>query len=53
MATTLKSPLISIITVSYNAISSIEKTILSVLNQKFDNYEYIIIWASGVWKGNT
>jgi len=36
-------PLISIITVSYNAIDVIEKTILSVINQTYPNIEYIII----------
>lgn len=36
-------PLISIITVSYNVVNTIEQTILSVINQGFDNYEYIII----------
>lgn len=36
-------PLISIITVSYNAISTIEKTIYSVLTQTYSNIEYIII----------
>lgn len=36
-------PLISIITVSYNAVMSIERTIQSVLNQTYKNYEYIII----------
>ncbi len=34
---------ISIITVTYNAISTIEQTMLSVLNQNYDNIEYIII----------
>lgn len=35
--------LISIITVVYNDVLNIEKTILSVLNQNFKNFEYIII----------
>ncbi len=37
------NPLISIITVTYNAESSIERTIESVLRQEFKNYEYIIV----------
>lgn len=37
------NPKISIITVSYNAVLSIESTILSVLNQSYSNIEYIII----------
>ncbi|WPQ64528.1 glycosyltransferase family 2 protein [Chitinophaga sancti] len=36
-------PLVSIITVVYNGIISLEKTILSVLGQSFQNIEYIII----------
>lgn len=40
---TITTPLFSIITVSYNALESIEQTILSVINQNFDDYEYIII----------
>lgn len=36
-------PLISIITVTYNAESAIEKTLNSVLSQTFKNYEYIIV----------
>jgi len=37
------NPLISIITVSFNSVKTIEKTILSVLNQTYKNTEYIII----------
>lgn len=34
---------ISIVTVCYNAVDTIEETILSVLSQSYDNIEYIII----------
>ena len=34
---------VSIITVSFNAVGAIEETILSVLGQKYENKEYIII----------
>ena len=38
-----RPPLITIITVSYNAVRTIENTILSVLNQVYLDIEYIII----------
>lgn len=34
---------VSIVTVSYNAVNIIEKTILSVLSQTFNDFEYIIV----------
>ncbi len=37
------NPLVSIITVSFNSVKTIEKTILSVLEQTYKNIEYIII----------
>ena len=39
----MKNPLITIITVVLNDQENIEKTILSVLNQNYKNFEYIII----------
>ena len=41
----------SIITISYNSEKTIERTILSVLNQTYKNYEYIIV--DGLSKDNT
>ena len=38
-----KKPLFSIITVVYNGDKFLEKTILSVVNQSYKNFEYIII----------
>lgn len=40
---TKENVLISIITVCYNSEKTIEKTIESILNQNFQNFEYIII----------
>lgn len=36
-------PLITVVTVCYNAVDELEKTMLSVLNQTYDNIEYIVI----------
>lgn len=38
-----ENPLITIVTVVFNGVSSVEKTISSVLNQSYPNIEYIII----------
>ena len=43
MYNTTQQPLISIITIVYNSKDDLEKTIQSVLNQKYKNIEYIII----------
>ena len=36
-------PKVSIITVTYNAVSFVEETILSVLGQDFHDYEYLVV----------
>lgn len=36
-------PIVSVVTVCYNAEKTIEKTIHSILKQSFLSYEYIII----------
>jgi glycosyltransferase involved in cell wall biosynthesis len=38
-----RPPLISIVTVVYNGSGTLEKTILSVIDQSFPDYEYVII----------
>jgi glycosyltransferase involved in cell wall biosynthesis len=40
--------LISVITVTYNAVSVIEETIDSIINQPFDNFEYIVIDGNSI-----
>ena len=43
MPTNVRKPLISIITVVLNGEKYLEETILSIINQTYDNVEYIII----------
>lgn len=38
-----KLPIITVVTVCFNAVKEIEKTMLSVLNQTYPNVEYIVI----------
>lgn len=38
-----KQPLLSIITVCFNSVKTIERTFKSILNQQYDNYEYIVV----------
>ncbi|GHT63967.1 hypothetical protein AGMMS50239_20840 [Bacteroidia bacterium] len=39
----MNNPKISIVTVTYNAVSVLEETILSIINQIYNNIEYIVI----------
>ena len=39
----MTQPLISIITISWNCADAVEKTMRSVLSQRFTDFEYIVI----------
>jgi len=39
----MSNPKISVVTVAFNAADCIEKTILSVISQDYDNFQYVII----------
>ena len=39
----MKNPKISIITITYNSAKTLERTIKSIIEQKYENLEYIIV----------
>ena len=39
----IEKPLVTVITVCYNAVSLIEKTIRSVLAQQYEHIEYVVV----------
>lgn len=43
MSSLIYHPKVSVITVCFNAVETIEETILSVFNQTYDNVEYIVV----------
>ena len=47
----MQEPLFSIVTITYNASPTIERTIRSVASQSFNDYEHIIV--DGASKDNT